>query len=138
LFNVQFSTGNVKNLLKDSQLIDFIKIIIKELNPAILEANPLLNFFDNINLSTGEIKTTNRTGQQIIPFKYASDNGLEFKIYDTGLITLSGSLHKYWNQGAHNYNDFDLGSFLGVLRDLKYKFNIVTETMHFEMFRDRR
>jgi hypothetical protein len=35
------STGIVKNLFKDSQLIDFIKIIIKELNPAILEANPI-------------------------------------------------------------------------------------------------
>jgi hypothetical protein len=92
-------------------LIDFIKIIIKDFQTSTLEAHPLLNFFDNINLSTGEIKTTNRTGQTITPFKHAFYNGLEFKIYDTGLITLSGSLHKYWNQGAHNYNDFDLGSF---------------------------
>jgi hypothetical protein len=127
LFKVQFSTGIVKNLNKDNQLIDFIKIIIKDFQTSTLEAHPLLNFFDNINLSTGEIKTTNRTGQTITPFKYAFYNGLEFKIYDTGLITLSGSLHKYWNQGAHNYNDFDLGSFLGVLRDLKYKFNITPE-----------
>jgi hypothetical protein len=124
---VRFSTGIVKNLLKDSQLIDFIKIIIKELNPAILEANPLLEFFDNINLSTGEIKTTNRTGQQITPFKNAFYKSLEFKIYDTGLTTLSGSLHKYWNSGAHNYNDFNLETFLGVLTDLKHKFNISPE-----------
>jgi hypothetical protein len=108
-------------------LIDFIKIIIKELNPAILEANPLLDFFDNINLSTGEIKTTNRIGQPIKPFKNAFYNGLEFKIYDTGHVTLSGSLHKYWNSGAHNYNDFNFEAFLGVLRDLKHKFNITPE-----------
>jgi hypothetical protein len=105
-------------------LIDFIKIINKELNPAILEANPLLEFFDNINLSTGEIKTTNRAGQPIKPYKNAFYNGLEFRIYDTGLITLSGSLHKYWNSGAHNYNDFNFEAFLGVFRDLKLKFNI--------------
>ncbi len=108
-------------------MIDFIKIINKELNPAILEANPLLEFFDNINLSTGEIKTTNRTGQQITPYKNAFYNGLEFRIYDTGLITLSGSLHKYWNSGAHNYNDFNFEAFLGTLRDLKRKFNITPE-----------
>ena len=108
-------------------MIDFIKIINKELDPAILEANPLLEFFDNINLSTGEIKTTNRTGQQITPYKNAFYNGLEFRIYDTGLITLSGSLHKYWNSGAHNYNDFNFEAFLGVLRDLKHKFNITPE-----------
>lgn len=124
---VQFSTGNVKNFHKDSQLIDFIKIIIKNLNPAILEANPLLDFYDNINLSTGEIKTTNRTGQKITPYKNAFYNGLEFKIYETGLIILSGSLHKYWNSGAHNYNDFNLEAFICVLNDLKHKFNITPE-----------
>jgi hypothetical protein len=109
-------------------LIDFIKINIKEINPTILlEANPLLDFFDNINLQTGEIKTTNRQGQPIVPYKNAFYNGLEFRIYDNGLTTLSGSLHKYWNKGAHNYNDFDLTAFLYVLNDLKHKFNITLE-----------
>lgn len=97
------------------------------MNPAILEANPLLDFYDNINLSTGEIKTTNRHGQRIEPFKNALYKGLEFKIYDNGTITLSGSLHKYWNNGAHNYNDFNFDAFTDVLNDLKSKFNIVLE-----------
>lgn len=109
-------------------MIDFIKIIIKELNPAILEANPLLDFYDNINLSTGEFKTTNRIGQRVTPYKTALYKyTLEFRIYDTGLITLSGSLHKYWNSGAHNYNDFNFEAFLYVLNDLKHKFNITPE-----------
>lgn len=108
-------------------MIDFIKIIIKNLNPAILEANPLLDFYDNINLSTGEIKTTNRAGQKITPYKNAFYNGLEFRIYDTGLITLSGSLHKCRNNGAHNYNDFNNEAVLWVLRNLKTKFDIEPE-----------
>ncbi len=124
---VQFSTGNVKNLLKDSQLIDFLKIIVRDLNPSILEKNPLLNFFDNINLSTGEIKTTNRAGRQITPFKNAFYNGLEFKIYESGLITISGSLHKFWNAGAHNYNDFNYNAILCVINELSQKFNINRE-----------
>ena len=97
------------------------------MNPDILGANPLLDFYDNINISTGEIKTTNRHGQIITPFKNALYNGLEFKIYDNGTITLSGSLHKYWNKGAHNYNDFNFNAFTDVLNDLKSKFNIVLE-----------
>lgn len=105
-------------------MIDFIKIIIKELNPAILEANPLLDFYDTINLTTGQMKTTNRNGNKVTPSKNASYNGLEFKIYDTGTITLSGSLHKYWNDGAHNYNDFNNEAVLFVLEDLKTKFDI--------------
>jgi len=108
-------------------LVDYIKILIKDFNPSILEANPLLEFFDNINLSTGEIKTVNRTGQKITPYKNAFYNSLEFKIYDTGTITISGSLHKYYNAGAHNFNDFNFEAFLNVLNDLKEKFNITPE-----------
>lgn len=124
---VQFSTGNVKNLHKDTQLIDFKKIIIKNINPSILEANPLLDFYDTINLSTGELKTTNRNGNKVTPSKNASYKGLEFKIYDTGTITLSGSLHKYWNNGAHNYNDFSIDGVMWVLSDLKTNFGIEPE-----------
>jgi hypothetical protein len=97
------------------------------MNPSILGANPLLDFYDNINISTGEIKTTNRHGQRIEPFKNALYNGLEFKIYDNGTIILLGSLHKYWNNGAHNYNDFDFNAFTDVLNDLKSKFEILLE-----------
>jgi hypothetical protein len=112
---------------KYTLLVDYIKILIKDFNPAILEANPLLEFFDNINLSTGEIKTVNRTGQKITPYKNAFYNSLEFKIYDTGTITISGSLHKYYNAGAHNFNDFNFEAFSNVLNDLKEKFNITPE-----------
>ncbi|MFE3866937.1 hypothetical protein ACFX5E_02485 [Flavobacterium sp. LS2P90] len=108
-------------------MTDYIKIIIKNLNPAILEANLLLDFYDTVNLSTGEIKTINRNGHKVTPSKNATYNGLEFKIYDSGTITLAGSLHKYWNNGAHNYNDFNNVAFLWVLRDLKKKFNIEPE-----------
>lgn len=114
----------LKNLSKDNQLIDFIKIIIKEIRPSILESNPLLDFYDTINLTTGEMKTTNRNGNRVTPSKNASYKGLEFKIYDTGTITLSGSLHKYLNDGAHNYNDFNYEAVLFVLSDLNTKFDI--------------
>ena len=108
-------------------MVDYIKILITDLKPFILEANPLLDFFDNINLSTGEIKTTNRQGNKVTPYKNALYNGLEFRIYDTGTVTLSGSLHKYWNSGAHNFNDFNYYAILCVINDLKTKFEIQPE-----------
>ncbi len=108
-------------------MVDFIKIIIKDQHHSVLEANPLLDFYDNINLSTGELKTVNRYGNKITPFKNAFYNGLEFIIYDTGTVTLSGSLHKYWNNGAHNFNDFNFEAFLWVLKDMENKFKIQLE-----------
>ena len=113
-----------QNIYKYTQLVDFIKIITKDLYPSILEANPLLDFYDNVNLSTGEIKTVNRQGNKITPYKNAFYNGLEFRIYDTATIILAGSLHKYWNAGAHNYNDFGFESLLWVLKDLNTKFGL--------------
>ncbi len=97
------------------------------MDPTILVTNPLLDFYDTVNLTTGEIKTTNRQGKKVTPSKNASYNGLEFKIYDTGTITLAGSLHKYWNEGAHNYNNFNNVAVLSVLSDLKTKFDIEPE-----------
>lgn len=117
----------MQKLHKYTLLVDFIKILIQDFNPAILEANPLLDFYDNINTSTGEIKTVNSKGQKITPYKNAYFNSLEFRIYDTGSIYLSGSLHKYYNVGAHNFNDFNFEAFLYVLKDLKDKFNITPD-----------
>lgn len=112
---------------KDRQLIDFIKIIIKDINPSTLENNSLLEFFNTVNLTTGQLKTTNRNGNKVTPSQNAYYNGLEFYIYDSGTVTLSGSLHKYWNKGAHNYNDFNTEAVKWVLNDLKEKFNIEPE-----------
>ncbi len=135
---VRFSTGIVKNLFKDSQLVDNIKININELNPAILEANPLL-IFEQRNISNEGLlfpvldknkeHAKDKNGNLLFKttYKNAFYNGLEFKIFDTGLITISGSLHKYWNKGAQNYNDFNFEAFLWVLNDIKHKFSITPE-----------
>ena len=117
-----------QNFYKYSQLVDFIKILIKDQDFSILEQNSLLDFYDKININTGEIKTVNRKGQCITPFKNAFYNGLEFRIYNTGTITIAGSLHKYWNSGAHNYNDFNFLAFVEVVNDLKNKFGINPQT----------
>lgn len=105
-------------------MIDFVKILVTGISSIDLEKNPYLDFYDKINLDTGEIRTVNRYGKKTTPYKNAFYNGLEFRIYDTGTITIQGSLHKYWNAGAHNYNDFDFKAFLSVLIDFQIKFNI--------------
>ena len=67
---------------------------------------------------------TNKEGQKITPSKKANYKSLEFKIYSTNIVIISGSLHKYYNDGLHNYNAFDFIGFLAVLSDLKQKFEI--------------
>lgn len=105
-------------------MVDFVKILVTGVCSIELEQNPYLDFYDKINLQTGQIRTVNRNGKKTTPYKNAFYKGLEFRIYDTGTITIQGSLHKYWNAGAHNYNDFDFKAFLSVLTDFQTKFNI--------------
>jgi len=117
-------------------LIDFIKILVKDPPPAIFEANPLL-LFEQRNVSNegvlfpildkNRIQKKDTQGNLLYgtPYKIAFFQGLKFTIYESGRITMEGSLHKYWNNGAHNYNDFDRQAILDVLQDLKIKFGVV-------------
>lgn len=142
---VQFSTGIAKNLIKDNKLIDYTHSIITNIAPKVLEANPIL-MFEQRNISNegflypilnNDKKQVKDKGGKLLyktPFKNAFYNGLEFRIYENGLITLSGSLHKYWNGGTHNYNDFGIEEVLFVLKDIQTKFGIEPQQFKLKCF----
>lgn len=104
-------------------VIDFIKLNLINTDFAHIEAHPLLDFIMEVNTKTGEYKNVQK----------AYYKGLEFRLYEPTektpykRLTLEGSLHKYWNNGAHNFNDFGINELDEVLTDLKNNFNIVQE-----------
>ena len=101
-------------------MIDFIKIYAKNVNIDLIEDNPLLEFKELVNTKTAVCNF----------YKSAYYKGLEFKIYDKTdktdfkRLTIEGSLHKYWNNGAHNFNDFGIVEVYEVINELEYLFNI--------------
>lgn len=101
-------------------MIDFIKYELINTNPVELENNSYLEFHNKVNTKTGELGV----------YSNAYYKGLEFKIFEctdanpNKRITIEGSLHKYWNNGAHNFNDFGINEIDEVLIDLKSKFKI--------------
>ena len=101
-------------------MIDFIKIYHIDYNLDHLETHSLLDFILEVNTNTGEIGL----------MKKASYQGLEFKIYEPTnrthykRLTIEGSLHKYWNKGLHNFNDFGINEVIEVLISIKMLFNI--------------
>ncbi len=110
-------------------MIDFIKAIIN-ITPQEILNNKLLSFYyRDFNPETGELKTVNRENKKRTPHQYAIYLDLEFRVYETGSVYLIGSLHKFWNNGAHNYNDFNINALLFVLNELKTKFNILPEQL---------
>lgn len=105
------------------KMIDYIKIEIA--NTDLIESisrNPLL-IFDKVtekaNKKTGELFHINYYFYKNLKFiTTISSNNVPNKMY------ISGSLHYYHNNGLHNASDFTYIQFLGVVNDLKEKFNI--------------
>lgn len=101
-------------------LIDFVKVELINSDVTYFEQHPLLEFQRKYNTKTSELSIISN----------AFYKGLEFKIYDITektpykRITIEGSLHKYWNNGAHNFNDFGINEIVEVRKDLKELFNI--------------
>lgn len=105
-------------------MIDYVKISLVNYDHKQLFNSNLLEFFESINTHTGELKTIGPNGKERKPHQTAFYRGLTFKVYHHGPVYFSGSLHKYWNEGLHNYNLFDYNAFLDVLNDLNIKFGI--------------
>ncbi|MBI9056747.1 MAG: hypothetical protein JEZ01_03140 [Labilibaculum sp.] len=99
-------------------MIDYIKVQLQGVNISELKENKYLNFIGEFDEATGEILKGR-----------AKYRGLLFQIFPSEYVLVQGSLHKYWNNGEHNYNDFNIVSILNVLKDIKDKFNITPHQM---------
>lgn len=95
-------------------MYDFAKVEIKGIPINTIISNPNLEFTTSLNTLTGNIKNE----------KVGSFNGIKFTITNDTHIDVSGSFHKYFNNGLHNYNDFSTSQFVEVLKDLSEKFGI--------------
>lgn len=89
-------------------MIDGLKAILSD-NLDAIRNNPLLEFVVPVSIKDGDIKTNQ--------YPIANYRGLQFIDRDTN-IELKGSLHKFFNQGYHNYNDFGLVEIQETLYEL--------------------
>ncbi|GGD60720.1 hypothetical protein GCM10011514_25840 [Emticicia aquatilis] len=90
-------------------MVDFVKF--KVANFKEITTNSLLKFICKQNKD----KTKSH--------KEANYNGFTFKSFDSGYLIVSGSLHKYYNEGEHNHNDFTFSMLQLVVEDLQNKFH---------------
>lgn len=99
---------------------------IKVKNPDRLQLlkNKWLDFTRPVNEVTGELIDRDDNGSKTVPRQIAFYKGLRFTLYDSGSLYIRGSLHKYWNNGEHNHNDFSNNSLKKVLLNLQKKFNL--------------
>ena len=88
--------------------------------PVIIEEllnNRYVSFPIHVNEKDGEILDYTR---------FAEYKDLTFSIKNNN-VKLNGSLHKYHNNGIHNYNDFHFSELIDVINDISTKFSIPIE-----------
>lgn len=99
--------------------IDFIKAQILDLSPEHFQSNSLLE--NPKSLFNGELLT-----KTIYSYK-----NLSIKIFENNnRIELSGSLHTFYNDGKHNYNDFSHESFSMALKALYNELGIAPSNLY--------
>ncbi len=96
-------------------MIDFIKSLNIGININELLNNNHLDFKTYVSEKTGEINENRFTAEY---------NNLTFQIVNNQYIFFYGSIHKYFNNGIHNYNDFNLYDLFRTIRELNEKFKI--------------
>lgn len=102
-------------------MIDFIKLDITSIGKEKLEARGIVfNQPVLLNHETGELTANKGIRAEYI----ANYKNLLFELFKGGKIILSGSLHRYYNDGLHNYNNFNFAGLNEVILDLQQRFGI--------------
>lgn len=95
-------------------MIDFLKSYDLKIDLGRIETNEYLKDFWNTTLR-------NVTGEILVGS--AKYRGLKFLI-KARKVQLEGSIHKYYNGGEHNHNDFYVSDVKSIVHELEEKFNI--------------
>jgi len=106
-------------------MIDGVKINVPSINANNWLNNRYLHFYTY---------TSTKTGEQLKDVLFAKYKGLKFFIIKSKkhkgkyYYEVRGSLHKYFNKGKHNANDFTIENLKKVLKELHKKFDIDPKT----------
>ena len=84
-------------------MIDFFKAVARDANIDI--ENSKISFEQRVKVSSGELS-------RFFEGKY---KGLLVRVYNNGFLIVCGSLHKFYNDGEHNHNQFNHVSIIEAL-----------------------
>jgi len=87
-------------------MIDYIKLSSRLNSTQVADLRSKIDFFESINGSTGEPEKILANGKKVSYRSTGWIKNIKLELFPKGYIELAGSLHKYYNDGKHNYNQF--------------------------------
>jgi len=101
-------------------MIDYIKIIRLSVDIEDLLNNSLLNFVTKTSFSTGEVYENESLVAEYKGLKFV----IKYNSIGNRYVSLSGSLHKYGNDGKHNHDQYNYIKLCQDIYSLQILFNI--------------
>lgn len=83
-------------------MIDFIKLSSRLNSTQAADLMNRIDFNGSYNLSSQEPETILPNGKNASYRSVAWTKNMKLELFPNGYIELSGSLHKYYNEGKHN------------------------------------
>jgi len=86
-----------------------------------------------LNVSYEDISNNSRLEQYFeskdgeVMKEYFRFQNMKFRVFESGRITIEGSLHKYYNHGIHNHNGFSESQFQETLSRFEYELGVRPE-----------
>jgi len=87
-------------------MIDFIKLSSRLNAIQMADLRSKIDFFESINGSTGDHEKILANGKKVSYRSTGWTKNMKLELFPNGYIELAGSLHKYHNDGKHNFNQF--------------------------------
>ena len=112
-------------------MIDFIKIWSYISSEQVSLLKKSVDFMGSYNVTTGESISRNMSGNEVNPFIEARAKGMKIKLYTNGRCEIAGSIHKYFNDGKHNFNYFGRKELSHALKELNKHLNINVSEFRF-------
>jgi len=87
-------------------MIDYIKLSSRLNTTQMADLKNRIDFNGSFNESTGELETILPNGNKVATRSTGWIKNMRIVLFPSGYVEVSGSLHKYYNVGKHNYNQF--------------------------------
>lgn len=123
--------------------MDYIKLFLINIDINKLLNSPLLDFYEDVNTTTGELKTVEKNGKKYTT-PIAMYHHCKITVHNvSGLVIFSGSIHKMWNSlnniqapsngdKGFNGNDFPSNGINSVRDHLTTLFDCKSNQMEFK------
>ncbi|RPG55234.1 MAG: hypothetical protein CBC56_005735 [Flavobacteriales bacterium TMED96] len=100
-------------------MIDYVKLNKYLTKSEVEQLKNKIDFYSTINNATGEEVSMSSNGKRVLTHLLGWEKNMKIKLYPSGWLEVSGSLHKLFNDGKHNFNLFSKNDLIETVNGLR-------------------